>query len=628
MADGTDPFPKLQSVYKKSGSNMLTRGVENIQLNSEQTGNLGKSQNEYSSAPRPWILHSSSSSSSSSSSVWGQPNAIQKLVKWGNVESAVENGITWQANNALPKNVNCKEKAGLQEKYGALNDKKVASLIVVSPPAQGSYLVDQAKDFRNTQSKNEIILDLLYLNDNDDENDYELIDDDSEIIYDSDDDISYDESQSDSGLPSHEILKKSKWFRAFFDNLDKLTLEEINSQARKWHCPACYGGSGAIDWYHGLQNVLIHAGTKTARRAKLHRLFAEILVEEFRRRGASITVSGEAYDKWEGLDERVKDYEIVWPPMLVIMNTRYEQDENNKWIGMGNQELLDYFSSYAALKARHSYGPQGHRGMSVLVFESSAAGYLEALRLHKHFKEQGRDRDAWDHHRTSFVPGGKRQLYGYLALKEDLDIFNRHCQGKSKLKFEMRSYQENVESKIKHINDNSQQINQLKNKYDKVQKISQVIAESLSKVSDKLRQTKEENSVLRQRTRMQHEQNKEEMDALEKFFGEQMKIIQQALETKEENFEKLQQEKRKKVIELEADCSEGEDHKHRLEKIASFISSQNKEIDQFVAERDMLEKILADKKLALKRKIWEEDVALEKEFANELIQLMEKYNEK
>lgn len=96
---------------------------------------------------------------------------------------------------------------------------------------------------------------------------------------------------------------------------------------------------------------------------------------------------------------------------------------------MGNQELLDYFSEYAALKARHSYGPQGHRGMSVLIFEASTAGYLEAVRLHKHFKEQKRDREAWDRCQKPFVAGGKRQLYGYLASMEDMDNFNRHSGG-------------------------------------------------------------------------------------------------------------------------------------------------------------------------------------------------------
>jgi len=96
---------------------------------------------------------------------------------------------------------------------------------------------------------------------------------------------------------------------------------------------------------------------------------------------------------------------------------------------MGNQELLDCFSGYAALKARHSYGPHGHRGMSVLIFEPSVAGYLESVRLYKHFKEQGRDREAWDRCKNPFVPGGKRQLYGYMASREDLDVFNKHSGG-------------------------------------------------------------------------------------------------------------------------------------------------------------------------------------------------------
>jgi hypothetical protein len=101
-----------------------------------------------------------------------------------------------------------------------------------------------------------------------------------------------------------------------------------------------------------------------------------------------------------------------------------------QWIGMGNQELLDYFSSYAAIKARHSYGPQGHRGMSVLIFEASAGGYLEAERLHKHFAEQGTDREAWGRRsRVLFYQGVKRQLYGFMAMKEDLDMFNQHSQG-------------------------------------------------------------------------------------------------------------------------------------------------------------------------------------------------------
>ena len=96
---------------------------------------------------------------------------------------------------------------------------------------------------------------------------------------------------------------------------------------------------------------------------------------------------------------------------------------------MGNQELLDYFGEYAATKARHAYGPAGHRGMSVLIFESSAVGYMEAEGLHRHFIAQGTDRNTWQLRRVPFVPGGKRQLYGFLANREDMETFNKHCQG-------------------------------------------------------------------------------------------------------------------------------------------------------------------------------------------------------
>jgi hypothetical protein len=123
---------------------------------------------------------------------------------------------------------------------------------------------------------------------------------------------------------------KSKWFRRFFDILNKLKVEEVNSQAIRWHCPACQGGTGAIDWYQGLQPLVNHSRTIKVRRVRLHRAFAETLEEECSRRGAPLIMVGEAHGLWEGLDKKVKDHEIVWPPMVVIMNTRYEQDENEK----------------------------------------------------------------------------------------------------------------------------------------------------------------------------------------------------------------------------------------------------------------------------------------------------------
>ena len=96
---------------------------------------------------------------------------------------------------------------------------------------------------------------------------------------------------------------------------------------------------------------------------------------------------------------------------------------------MGTQELLEYFESYEAVKARNSFGPEGHMGMSVLIFDTSAVGFLEAERLSKHFELQGVDRDAWTRHPSLFHPDGKRQLYGFMATEQDLDIFNQHSPG-------------------------------------------------------------------------------------------------------------------------------------------------------------------------------------------------------
>ncbi|OMO61141.1 hypothetical protein COLO4_33528 [Corchorus olitorius] len=408
-------------------------------------------------------------------------------------------------------------------------------------------------------------------------------------------------------------------------SLDKLSIEEINNPDRQWHCPACQGGPGAIDWYRGLQPLVTHAKTKGSKRVKLHRELAELLDEELRRRGTSVIPAGEAFGKWKGLKAEEKDHEIVWPPMVIIMNTRLEQDENDKWIGMGNQELLEYFSSYAAVKARHSYGPQGHRGMSLLIFESTARGYLEAERLHKHFADQGTDREAWERRRVLFHPGGKRQLYGYMAVKEDLDIFNQHSQGKSRLKFEMRSYQEMVVKQIRQMSEDNQQLIFYKNKVAKEQRLKSALEESFGIVSEKLRKTMEENRIVRQRTLMQHAENKEEMDTQEEFFKEQIQKLHDARDEKEEKFEKLQQEEREKVKQSSPNPSNTEEYRRRADDIAKFIKFQDEEMESFAVERDKLIKVHEEKIAAMRRRHWEEEFGLEKEFDAELNQLMEKY---
>ncbi|AES63340.1 putative XS domain-containing protein [Medicago truncatula] len=619
MADeSVDAFPTLETVYRVTGYkfNQLSRKLPDAKLNSEQTG-------ESKVIPMPWC------SPNSSSNAWSQPNLIQKLKKRGYSGSGLKSN-NLQVKSNSPKPLNGSEN-------GVLDDNRLLHCVeddtAPSKDCKDGQCDDEGISKPNCENNDDEGIPKPNCEKNDDEGmpkpnceniedegipkpnceniddegipkpqcenaDDEIVDSDTDIVFDSDDDLSLDDTDSDTGEKSHEGSKKSKWFRKFFNDLNKLTVEEISSPATRWHCPACQDGPGAIDWYHGLQPLLNHSRTIKVRRARLHRAFSETLEEECSMRGAPLIRGGEANGLWEGLDNKVKDREIVWPPMVVIMNTKYEQDENNKWTGMGNQELLDCFSDYGALKARHSYGPHGHRGMSVLIFEPSVAGYLESVQLYKHFKEQGRDREAWDRCKNPFVPGGKRQLYGYMASREDLDVFNKHS-GKSKLKFEIRSYQEMVESKIKHINDDS-------------------------KVSEKLRKTTEENHVVQERTKEHHLQNKEEMNEQEKFFLDQIQIIHQSIAAKEDEFTKSQQAKQE-VMCVNGDSSVKEDDNHIMEKNSSFTKSQDKDMRQFEAVRDNILKTHGEKQLALKKKQWQEQVELEKELENELTQLMNKH---
>ncbi|PHT36535.1 hypothetical protein CQW23_24235 [Capsicum baccatum] len=241
------------------------------------------------------------------------------------------------------------------------------------------------------------------------ENDVE--DNELDFIDESDDDLQYDDFDSDVTETSYEMRKKNRWFKQLLESHDSLTVTEINDSERQWH------------FLHGRELI-------------------EHLEEDLRQRGTSVVPPSEMYGKRDGVE--FKDKEIVWPPMVVIMNRRLDKDENGK--------------------ARHSYGPQGHHGMSLLISEAYVVGYIEAEHLSEHFSEMGRDRDAWEYHLVRFCPMGKLLLYGYMADKRDIDNFNQHSTGKSRLKFEIRSYKGTVWNSAKWMRDDNQQLIWFKNK--------------------------------------------------------------------------------------------------------------------------------------------------------------------
>ncbi|BAT86797.1 hypothetical protein LR48_Vigan09g270000 [Vigna angularis] len=500
--DGADTFPELLSVYRVSGP----------RSNSISDDSVSKSCFSQNSVPN----------------VWRTPNIIQKLKlveRVNGVTRVTDSSSQKYKSNSLPpqdksNSLSPEDKSNTlgtlaSEGSETLNDSNLSLQSVLTPTLEKKLNSSTGVDATTSKDcENEESLEIY------DENNDETVDNISDIVSDSDDDCSLDDIVSDSdddrslddidsdtGERSHEQCKNSKWLRNFFDGLNALANEEISSQDRQWHCPACQGIPGGIGWYKGLQSLLDHSRTIQSKRVRLHRMFAETLQEESFRRRVPLTVVCEIHDGWEGLDRC----------------------------------------------------------------------------------------------QNPFIACGKRQLYGYLDSKEDSDDFNRHSGGKPDLKFEMRSYQEMVESKINHINDDSRKLNNYKSLIAEEQVKSQVCVDSSCELSEKLSLRIEENHVDRQ--------NKE-IDAEEKSFQDQIQVIA----PKGDQSVKLQHAMQEKA---ENTCQESVKKEENSQKY--------KEIMQLGSEREKIMKIHEEKWLALKKKQWQELVELEKELENELTQLMDKY---
>lgn len=98
-----------------------------------------------------------------------------------------------------------------------------------------------------------------------------------------------------------------------------------------------------------------------------------------------------------------------------------------------------------------------------------------------------------------------------LVLVNASHVFLYDSTGKTRLKFEMKSHREMVVKELRQIAEDNQQLNWFKNKLTKQNKHAKVLEESLEILSEKLRKTAEDNRIVRQRTKMQHEQNREEV---------------------------------------------------------------------------------------------------------------------
>lgn len=306
----------------------LSRGVADVSLDPGQ-------------ADGDWEVYAKKSrrAGPNASKQWGAPNSSPKSTEVAQTSGTRNggggrgkaSGKSWQAQSADSRTM-----AGRGIQPRASESSYRTSPPVIRPPLENGWNwpsragASQNKVLEDAQHQDEHNSNSYLSDENDDNDNIDDNDDDSDDLEDSDDDVLSDEFDSDASQKSFETRKKTRWFKKFFEILDSLTVEEINEPARQWHCPACQGGPGAIDWYRGLQPLVTHAKTKGSKRVKLHRELAELLDEELQRKGASIVPAGEQFGKWKGLKDEEKDHEIVWPPMVIVMNTKLEQDDNDK----------------------------------------------------------------------------------------------------------------------------------------------------------------------------------------------------------------------------------------------------------------------------------------------------------
>ncbi|KAI8558379.1 hypothetical protein RHMOL_Rhmol04G0087300 [Rhododendron molle] len=147
-----------------------------------------------------------------------------------------------------------------------------------------------------------------------------------------------------------------------------------------------------------------------------------------------------------------------------------------------------------------------------------------------------------------------------------------------------------VVNPIRQMSEDNQQLIWFKDKVAKEQRRSKALEESLGVLSEKVRKKDEENCIIRHRSKMHHLQNKEEFLAASGTSpGGPMYGI---------------------VVEYDASCFALSMKRVAglwEEDFAKFVKSQDKEMEEFVSEREKLVKAYEDNKKSMTERHFEEE---------------------
>ncbi|XP_047330405.1 uncharacterized protein LOC124933994 [Impatiens glandulifera] len=155
-----------------------------------------------------------------------------------------------------------------------------------------------------------------------------------------------------------------------------------------------------------------------------------------------------------------QDDMILWPPVVIIMNTSTGKSKDGRSEGLGNRamDMKIRDLGFGTGKSRTLYGKDGHMGVTLIKFPSDKSGLTEAIRLSEHFERENHGRRGWTRVQSSIsnrddetknpnlvkldVKTGERGrvLYGFVGTVFDLE----------KLDFETRK-KVGIESKKEYL---------------------------------------------------------------------------------------------------------------------------------------------------------------------------------